>query len=111
MEKEPTPIGRGEQINLEKKLETTAVLSAQAKELAERLLEIRKQIEEEHGEEMKRPEWARRQSVLDRLQNEFEENNRQLDGLLGATSDLQAANEYIGKRHKELEERKKEEGY
>ena len=111
MEKEPTPIARGEQIGLEKELVNAEILTDDIKALSEELLEIRKQIEMAHEEEMKKPEWARRQNVLDTLQDDFEENNRQIDILLNSSVDVQSALDYIEKRHKDLEKRKTEEGY
>jgi chromosome segregation ATPase len=111
MEKQPIPIGRGEQIGLEKSLGDIAGLTEQIKELGRFLLEIRKQIEQSYAEEMKKPEWARRQSVLDQLKKDFEENDSQIDALLNNSSNIQSALDYVERRNEELEKRIKEEGY
>ncbi len=111
MEKEPAPIGRGEQIGLERALGDVEIFSDEIRAVSGGLIEIRRQIEEAHAAEMEKPEWARLQGVLDKLQEDFEENNRQIDVLLNSSANVQSALVYIERRHIELEQRKNEEGY
>lgn len=111
MENEPTPIGRGEQIDLEKKTEELERQVDLLKETAVKVIEIRNRIKQEYEGEMAKPEWARRGPVIDRLKKEFDETEKQIDKLTEISGGLQSVLEYIRRRDQELEERKKEQGY
>ena len=105
------PIGKGEQISLEKHLGTLGNTVEELKEAVVRVGIVRDEIIKAHATEMTKPEWARRTTVLQKLEAELAENDAELDKLSGANADLKVVADYIERRHTELDKRKNEEGY
>lgn len=105
------PIGEGEQIRLEKHLDTLANITEKLKGVVVGFGAIRDEIIKAHATEMAKPEWARRAIVLQKLEMELAENDTELDKLSEANTRLKAVADYIERRHSELEKRKNEEGF
>lgn len=105
------PIGKGERLDLKKKIDIVAASADELQEVVTLATQARRKIIEAHAREMAKPEWARRKSVLEKLELDFAENDAQLDALRKISADLEKSVDYIRVRDLELERRGKEEGY
>lgn len=102
----PTPIEKGEQVKLKKKLETSQQSATKLENLIKDLADIQNRIKEEHKAEMAKPEWARRKKILEKLEAELRNNNVQLDSLDHEATNLESVVNYIKRRQEELERKR-----
>lgn len=108
---EIVPIGRAERKVIEKAVDNLQDATSEHTEAADFAIAESKRLGREFQAEMAKPEWARRASVLEKLESEIIKNGEILDNLIEIGSTLMDAASGLKERDEFLIKREEEEGY